>query len=87
MRDTRSLLSGALRAGAVALSLLLAAPPPAPAYADDDDNSGEYVPGEVVLQLKDGADLGGVAGAFGLALPPLDQFGSRPIYRLRTAGT
>lgn len=43
----------------------------------------EYVPGEIVIKLFNSADLAAVANQYRLALPPLDQFGSRPIYRLR----
>lgn len=42
-----------------------------------------YVPGEIVIKLFNSADLAAVAGRYRLALPPIDQFGSRPIYRLR----
>jgi thermitase len=42
-----------------------------------------YVPGEVVVKLFAAADLPGVAASFGLDPTPLDQFGARPIYRLR----
>lgn len=37
---------------------------------------------EVVVKLTVGADLNSVASDFGLDPNPLDQFGSRPIYRL-----
>ncbi len=43
----------------------------------------EYEPGEVVVKLLQHGDLPGVATDFGLAPTPLDQFGARPIYRLR----
>lgn len=43
----------------------------------------EYVPGEIVIKLFNSVDLAAVASQYRLALPPLDQFGSRPIYRLR----
>ncbi|HEX8852525.1 MAG TPA: hypothetical protein VF754_03510, partial [Pyrinomonadaceae bacterium] len=39
----------------------------------------EFVGGEVVVKLTSAAELQAVAAAYGLALPPLDQFGSRPI--------
>ena len=42
----------------------------------------EYEPAEVIVNLVQTGDLEGVAADFGLALPPLDQFGTRPIYRL-----
>jgi thermitase len=43
----------------------------------------EYEPDEVVVKLVQTGDLESVAADFQLALPPLDQFGERPIYRLR----
>lgn len=43
----------------------------------------EYAPDEVVVKLAPGAVLSEVAFAYGLDPTPLDQFGSRPIYRLR----
>ena len=43
----------------------------------------EYEAHEIVVKLVQTGDLEGVAADFGLALPPLDQFGARPIYRLR----
>ena len=46
---------------------------------DDED----FMPGEVVVQLTSAGDLAGVAAKFSLDPFPLDQFGSRPIYRLR----
>ncbi len=42
-----------------------------------------YVPGEVVVKLQQHDQLAAVAAAFDLDPLPLDQFGSRPIYRLR----
>lgn len=42
----------------------------------------EYEPDEVVVKLVQTGDLESVAAGFQLALPPLDQFGERPIYRL-----
>jgi subtilisin family serine protease len=42
----------------------------------------EYEPDEVVVKLVQTGDLESVAADFQLALPPLDQFGERPIYRL-----
>ena len=43
----------------------------------------DFVPGEVVVELTSTADLVGVATQHGLDPNPLDQFGSRAIYRLR----
>ena len=42
-----------------------------------------FEPGEVVVKLLQPDDLPGVAADFGLDPAPLDQFGTRPIYRLR----
>src|SRR5678816_2670962 len=46
---------------------------------DDDD----FISGEVVVKLTSISDLAGVASQHALDPTPLDQFGSRPIYRLR----
>lgn len=62
---------------ALLCSLLIAAPL---AQAQGQE---EYVSGEIVIKLFNSADLTAVANQYRLALPPLDQFGSRPIYRLR----
>ena len=43
----------------------------------------EFVAGEVVVKLAKASDLPAVAAAYKLNPTPLDQFGSRPIYRLR----
>lgn len=48
------------------------------ANADDD----AYVPGEVLVMLFQALDLAAVATQYNLKPEPLDQFGSRPIYRL-----
>lgn len=54
------------------------------AQGGDDD----YVPNEVVLKLQTGYDIAAVATDNGLNPTPLDQFGSRPIYRMAiTDGT
>lgn len=45
--------------------------------------SSDYLPDELLVFVHDPAELGPVAAAFGLDPQPLDQFGSRPIYRLR----
>src|SRR5690349_3853718 len=47
------------------------------------DGGEDFVPGEVVVRLANSADLGAVAAQHALDPAPLDQFGSRPIYRLR----
>ena len=49
--------------------------------ASDDNN--DFVSGEVLVQLGSPGDLAGVAAKYALDPKPLDQFGSRPIYRLR----
>jgi len=56
-----------------------------PARPDDDgdDWEGRYVPGEVVIKLARSSDLSAIAAKFRLDPTPLDQFGSRPIYRMR----
>lgn len=46
-----------------------------------------YTQGEVVLKLFSAGDLGAVAAQYGLDPAPIDQFGSRPIYRLRVVGS
>ncbi len=43
----------------------------------------EYVAGEVVVKLTDATQLASVAAEYSLDPAALDQFGSRPIYRLR----
>ena len=52
------------------------------AAANDDELDG-YVPDEVLVKLVQAADLPGVATDHHLDPIPLDQFGARPIYRLR----
>src|SRR5262245_16444635 len=54
-------------------------PPAVRAAASDDD----FIAGEVVVKLASTADLAAVAAQHSLDPAPLDQFGSRPIYRLR----
>ena len=49
-------------------------------HASGPDN--DFVPSEVVVKLTSTADLPGVSATFGLDPTPLDQFGTRPIYRL-----
>lgn len=45
--------------------------------------SDSYVSDEVVVKLRSQADLANVASDYSLSLPVLDQFGSRPIFRMR----
>src|SRR6476620_2905098 len=49
------------------------------AVSGDED----FIPGEVVVKLTSSSDLAGIASQHALNPTPLDQFGSRPIYRLR----
>jgi thermitase len=77
MSPARLRLTGALVAS-VLVSWFLA--PAAPALTREPD---VYVPNEVVVRLGSAADLGGVAAAYHLDPSPIDQFGSRTIYRLR----
>src|SRR5215207_10463753 len=42
-----------------------------------------FTPGEVNVKLKQATDLAGVAAQFNLDPRPVEQFGSRPIFRLR----
>jgi subtilisin family serine protease len=55
-----------------------------PLSAQGNGPSGS-VPNEVVMKLWNAADLGAVAAAHRLDPQPLDQFGARPIYRMRIA--
>jgi subtilisin family serine protease len=48
-----------------------------PAHAQDDD----FLPGEVLAKLASTSDLPGIVTTHNLAL--IDQFGARPIYRLK----
>ena len=43
----------------------------------------EFVPNEVVVKLQRSTDIASVAAAHGLDPVPLDQFGTRPIFRMR----
>ena len=54
----------------------------APVRADDDDDD-LYLPGEILVELANPADLGAFAVEYHLDPQPIDQFGSRAIYRLR----
>lgn len=55
-------------------------PPPAAARSAPDAT----VPGDVIVQLLPGQAIAAVAADFGLTV--VDQFGKRPIWRLRTPG-
>lgn len=46
----------------------------------------DYKSGEVVVKLAQAGDLASVAADFNLEPTPIDQFGARPIYRLRIKG-
>lgn len=45
--------------------------------------TSDYVPNEIVVKLKNSQDLAAIAKKYNLNPKPLDQFGSRPIYRLQ----
>ncbi len=64
----------------VLVILLMSSTVAVPVRADEPDG---YLPGEVLVKLNQVADLPGVAADYELDPIPLDQFGSRPIYRLR----
>ncbi len=61
----------------VLLAMLAAA---TPAQAEEGDG---YLPGEIVVKLDAATSLRAVARQYGLDPRPVDQFGARPIYRLR----
>jgi subtilisin family serine protease len=63
----------------LALALGIAGAVTAPALAGDESG---YLPGEVIVKLVQAADLAGVAADHALDPAPLDQFGTRPIFRL-----
>ncbi|CAA9350681.1 MAG: hypothetical protein AVDCRST_MAG93-7104, partial [uncultured Chloroflexia bacterium] len=54
-----------------------------PTVVAQGDPEDTFVAGEIVVQLVNAADLQAVARRFALTPTPLDQFGSRPIYRFR----
>ena len=54
--------------------------PRAVTYASDAD---DFIQGEVLVKLTSTIHLAPVAAQYNLDPNPLDQFGSRPIYRLR----
>ncbi len=57
--------------------------PLAPARAEETGDG--YLPGEVLVKLGSSAHLADIAREYHLDPAPIDQFGSRPIYRLRIA--
>jgi len=65
-------------------TVIFAALAESPAGAQGGQSNG-FVPGEVVIKLRNAADLGAVAMAYQLDPQPIDQFGARPIYRMRIA--
>jgi hypothetical protein len=48
--------------------------------------AGQYLPNEVVVKLHQASDLASVASDYALDPTPLDQFGTRAIYRMRILG-
>ena len=70
---------------ALAIALVIPVALATPARADEPDG---YQPGEVLVKLAQAIDLPDVAADYNLDPVPIDQFGSRAIYRLRiTDGT
>lgn len=65
----------------IVVGLFLAAAFTMPVQAKDPKE--DYLPGEVVVELQQKADLAAVAQRYKLDPVPLDQFGAQPIYRLR----
>src|SRR5688572_11166001 len=51
--------------------------------ANATEGSEEFVAGEVVVKLANVDDLPAIAAQHSLDPVPIDQFGSRPIFRLR----
>lgn len=60
------------------LSISLVGTTPVRGVSDDDHN-----PEEVIIKLRNSADLPKIAAQYGLDPTPIDRFGSRPIYQLR----
>jgi subtilisin family serine protease len=54
-----------------------------PTVAVRAEGSNGYLPHEVILKLVQSTDLASVASAYALDANPLDQFGSRPIFRMQ----
>ncbi len=71
-RSIRLLLCNIILLGSIALAAPLRA----------EEVSG-YIQGEVLVKLARASDLRDVAVEYGLDPVPIDQFGSRPIYRMR----
>lgn len=67
------------------LTLTLAIALTAVPRASADEDIPDYIADEIVIKLVNPADLAAIAAEYNLILPILDQFGSRPIYRLRIA--
>src|SRR6185503_6582171 len=64
-------------AGLLGLSAIIL--PPASRATD----TGNYLSAEVVVKLVRASDLPAIAAQYGLDPVPIDQFGSRSLYRLR----
>jgi hypothetical protein len=54
-----------------------------PATLARAQGSGDFIPNEVIVKLSQATDVAGIAAAHNLDPTPLDQFGSRPIFRMR----
>lgn len=65
----------------IAIALVSFQAPTTPVAAGGMAN--DFVPGEVVVKLRQASDLPAVAATYNLDPTPIDQFGSRPIYHLR----
>ncbi|HEY0407399.1 MAG TPA: S8 family serine peptidase [Pyrinomonadaceae bacterium] len=64
-------------------ALLWMLPQPGGVLAQGSGGGNDYVRDEVVVKLANAADLPAITAQYGLASAPLDQFGTRPIYRLK----
>lgn len=67
----------------LALALLCGGWPSVPVSRAARFTEDGFLPGEVNVKLAQAADLATVAAAFNLDPQPIEQFGSRPIFRLR----
>ncbi len=65
------------------LALLFIYAPISGVRAQSPGGGSEFLSGEVVVKLTNLTALPAVVAQYGLEAKPLDQFGSRPIYRLR----
>jgi len=65
------------------LAVYLLADAPKHHVATATDGGDEFVAKEVVVQLASTGDLPAIASRYSLDPNPLDQFGTRPIFRLR----